>query len=154
MLSQHRPGAVLQAPAEALPFRDNSFGAAMGVLTVHLWSDRARGLAEMRRVSRGPVVLFVRDGDAAGWWWLYHYFPATARLERNRETRVGDLAAMLGGRARGDPGADPGRLHGRVQRGVLAPPRRLPGPGDLEIHVGAGADPGPGPRGWHPPPRR
>ena len=67
MLSQHPPGAVLQGPAEALPFRDNSFGAAMGVLTVHHWSDRARGLAEMRRVSRGPVVLFVRDGEAAGW---------------------------------------------------------------------------------------
>jgi SAM-dependent methyltransferase len=98
MLSQHPPGAVLQAPAEALPFGDNSFGAAMGVLTVHHWGDRARGLAEMRRVSRGPVVLFLRDGEAAGWWWLYHYFPATARLEGNRETRVGDLAAMLGGR--------------------------------------------------------
>jgi SAM-dependent methyltransferase len=98
MLSQHPPGALLQAPAEALPLRDNSFGAAMGVLTVHHWSDRARGLAEMRRVSRGPVVLFVRDPEAVPWWWLYHYFPATAALEKKRETRVGDLAAMLGGR--------------------------------------------------------
>jgi SAM-dependent methyltransferase len=98
MLSQHSPGALLRAPAEALPFKDNSFGAAMGVLTVHHWRDRARGLAEMRRVSRGPVVLFVRDAEAARWWWLYHYFPATARLEKDRETRGGDLAAMLGGR--------------------------------------------------------
>jgi SAM-dependent methyltransferase len=98
MLSQHPPGAVLQATAEALPFAGGSFGAAMGVLTVHHWGDRARGLAELRRVSRGPVVLFVRDPEAAPWWWLYHYFPATARLEKNRETRLGDLAAMLGGR--------------------------------------------------------
>jgi SAM-dependent methyltransferase len=98
MLSQHPPGAVLRAVAEALPFADGAFGAAMGVLTVNHWSDRARGLAELRRVSRGPVVLFVRDPEAVPWWWLHHYFPATARLEKNRETRVGDLAAMLGGR--------------------------------------------------------
>jgi SAM-dependent methyltransferase len=98
MLAQHPPGAVLQAVAEALPFADGSFGAAMGVLTVHHWADRARGLAELRRVSRGPVVLFIRDPQAVPWWWLHHYFPATARLEKSRETRVDDLAAMLGGR--------------------------------------------------------
>jgi SAM-dependent methyltransferase len=98
MLSQRPPGPVLRAVAEALPLRDGSVGAAMGVLTVHHWSDRARGLAEMRRVSRGPVVLFIRDPEAVPWWWLYHYFPATARLEKSRETRVGELAAMLGER--------------------------------------------------------
>jgi SAM-dependent methyltransferase len=99
MLAQHPPGAVLRAVAEALPFADGAFGAAMGVLTVHHWSDRARGLAELRRVSRGPVVLFVRDPEAVPWWWLHHYFPATARLEKTRETPMGDLAAVLGGRA-------------------------------------------------------
>jgi hypothetical protein len=40
----------------------------------------------------------VRDPEAVRWWWLYHYFPATARLEKARETMIGDLAAMLGGR--------------------------------------------------------
>jgi SAM-dependent methyltransferase len=100
MLSQ-RPGEAavgVRAVAERLPFGDGAFGGAMGVLTVHHWSDRALGLAEMRRVSRGPVVLFVRDPEAVRWWWLYHYFPATARLEKARETMIGDLAAMLGGR--------------------------------------------------------
>jgi SAM-dependent methyltransferase len=88
----------VRAVAERLPFGDRSFGAAMGVLTVHHWRDRARGLAEMRRVARGPVVLFVRDPQAAPWWWLHHYFPATARLEMRRETPIGELAAALGGR--------------------------------------------------------
>jgi hypothetical protein len=80
--------------AEALPFGDGAFGAAMGVLTVHHWSNRARGLAEMRRVSRGPVVLFLRDPHPVPRWWLHRYFPATARLEASRETQ---MAQMLGG---------------------------------------------------------
>ena len=88
MLSQ-RPAdaaAAARGAAEALPFRDGAFGAAMGALTVHHWSDRARGLAEMRRVARWPVVLFTRDPRAVPCWWLYPYFPATARLEASRET--------------------------------------------------------------------
>jgi SAM-dependent methyltransferase len=100
MLSQRRAGAApaVHAVAEALPFADGAFGAAMGVLTVHHWRDRARGLAEMRRVARGPVVLFLRDPHAVPSWWLHHYFPATARLEASRETPLGQAAQMLGGR--------------------------------------------------------
>lgn len=100
MLSQRPLGAApaVRAVAEALPFRDGAFGAAMGVLTVHHWRDRARGLAEVRRVTRGPVVLFLRDPHAAGRWWLHHYFPATARLEATRETPFGQVAGLLGGR--------------------------------------------------------
>lgn len=97
MLSQ-RPGGTAPAVcagAEALPFRDDSFGAAMGVLTVHHWRDRARGLAEMRRVTRGRVVLFTRDPRPVPWWWLHHYFPATARLEARRETPLSQLSQML-----------------------------------------------------------
>jgi SAM-dependent methyltransferase len=98
MLAQRPPGAapVIRAAAEALPFGDGSFGAAMGVLTVHHWSDRARGLAEMRRVAQGPVVLFVRDPRAAPAWWLHDYFPATRRLEASRETPLDQLARLLG----------------------------------------------------------
>lgn len=100
MLSQRAVGAApaVRAVAEALPFRDGAFGAAMGVLTVHHWSDRERGLAEIRRVTRGPVVLFLRDPRAVSSWWLHHYFPATARLEASRETPLDQVAQMLGGR--------------------------------------------------------
>jgi len=45
---------VVAAFAEALPFRDRSFDAAMATITVHQWSDPRRGLREMRRVSTGP----------------------------------------------------------------------------------------------------
>jgi SAM-dependent methyltransferase len=98
MLSQRPAGAApaVRAVAEALPFGDGTFGAAMGVLTVHHWRDRARGLAEMRRVADGPVVLFLRDPRAVPTWWLHHYFPATARLEASRETPLGQIEQMLG----------------------------------------------------------
>jgi SAM-dependent methyltransferase len=97
MLGQRPAGAApaARAVAEALPFGDGTFGAAMGVLTVHHWGDRARGLAEMHRVARGPVVLFTRDPRAVPTWWLHHYFPATARLEASRETPLGQIARML-----------------------------------------------------------
>ena len=99
MIGQRPAGAppVVRAVAEQLPFADGTFEAALGVLTVHHWGDRARGLAEMRRVARGRVVLFIRDPQAVPWWWLHHYFPATARLEASRETPVGQLERLLGG---------------------------------------------------------
>jgi SAM-dependent methyltransferase len=100
MLAQ-RPAAAapaVRAVAEALPFDDGVFGAAMGVLTVHHWRDRARGLAEMCRVARGPVVLFTRDPLAVPFWWLHHYFPATGRLEASRGTPLSQLSDLLGRR--------------------------------------------------------
>jgi len=98
MLAQRPPGTApaVRAQAEALPFGAATFGAAMAVLTVHHWSDRARGLAEMRRVTDGPVVLFTRDPRAVPAWWLHHYFPAARRLEERRETPLDQLARLLG----------------------------------------------------------
>jgi SAM-dependent methyltransferase len=98
MLAQRPAGAApaIRGMAEALPLRDGSFGAAMGVLTLHHWSDRGRGLAEMRRVAHGPVVLFMRDPRAAPGWWLHDYFPAAKRLEARWEIPLDELARMLG----------------------------------------------------------
>jgi SAM-dependent methyltransferase len=98
MLAQRPPGSppAVRAVAEALPFRDGAFGAALGVLTIHHWRDRARGLMEMGRVARDRVVLFLRDPEIARPWWLHEYFPATARLVAGRETRLAEVAAVLG----------------------------------------------------------
>jgi SAM-dependent methyltransferase len=86
---------AVRAVAEALPFPDGAFDAAMGVLTMHHWADRDRGLAEMRRVAR-RVVLFLCDPQRRPRWWLGEYFPATARLEAARETRLTEVARVLG----------------------------------------------------------
>ena len=50
----------------------------------------------MRRVARDRVVLFLRDPEVARSWWLHEYFPATARLVASRETRLTEVAAVLG----------------------------------------------------------
>jgi SAM-dependent methyltransferase len=99
MAAQRPPGAApcVRATAEALPFADGTFGAAMAVLSIHHWTDKARGLAEMRRVSRGPVVLF--GGCERGLntsWWLHHYFPATRRLVSARTVPAQRIAEALG----------------------------------------------------------
>jgi SAM-dependent methyltransferase len=87
---------VVRAAAEQLPFRDDEFDAALAVLTIHHWTDLARGLAELRRVARDRAVIFTRDRSAVPSWWLYDYFPATDRLEATREFPFEDIAAMLG----------------------------------------------------------
>ena len=87
----------MQAAAEALPFGDGSFGAAMAVLTIHHWSDKPRGLAEMRRVARGPVVLFGGHNQELNTsWWLHDYFPATHRLVSGRTYPAERIAEVLG----------------------------------------------------------
>src|SRR4051794_31188779 len=54
MAAQRPPGAapVVRAVAEALPFHDASFDAAMALLSDHHWSDPIAGLREIARVAR------------------------------------------------------------------------------------------------------
>ena len=94
---EHAAPAV-RAVAEALPFADGSFGAAMAVLSIRRWTDKARGLAEMRRVARGPVVLFGgSDRLLNTTWWLHDYFPAARRLVagRNPPERISQVLGSV-----------------------------------------------------------
>ncbi len=61
---------AIDATAEALPFNDDSFDASMATVTVHQWTNLEKGLSEMRRVTRGPVVLLVCDPTAMADYWL------------------------------------------------------------------------------------
>jgi SAM-dependent methyltransferase len=97
MIRQRRPGAapVVQGRAEALPFGDGSFDASMAILTVHHWTDQARGLAEMRRVTRGPVVLLTYDPSFRGFW-LADYIPELVALDEAQMPRITDYERWLG----------------------------------------------------------
>jgi SAM-dependent methyltransferase len=77
-----RPTPVLQASATHLPFRDATFDAALAILTVHHWPDRARGLAELARVARQRLVIVTWDPDSTGFWLIEDYFPDIAVLDR------------------------------------------------------------------------
>jgi SAM-dependent methyltransferase len=94
---RHRAPA-LDATAEALPYDDGAFDAAMAMVTVHQWPDLERGLAEMRRVARGPVVVLTFDGDAMEQSWLGEYAPEVVAVEQQRMPALDRLASLLGGR--------------------------------------------------------
>ncbi len=88
---------AIDAVAEDLPFPDGSFDAALAVITVHQWRDPERGLLELRRVSRGRVVIVTFDGDALDAFWLAHYVPELIEAERRRYPAIDRIRTVLGG---------------------------------------------------------
>lgn len=83
MIAQRPASApeAVQASAESLPFDDNSFDAAMASLTIHHWTDQAKGCAELRRVTKGPIVFLTFDA-AAPPFWLVDYVPELLTLDK------------------------------------------------------------------------
>jgi SAM-dependent methyltransferase len=78
MIAQRAPGSApaVRAVAEDLPFADDSFDAAMAIITIHHWTDVDRGLAEMVRVARRRVVVLTFDPrDWGDGWIVRDYLP-------------------------------------------------------------------------------
>ena len=96
MIRQRRPAAAraVRAFADALPFADGRFDASMAILTVHHWPDKAAGLREMRRVTRGPIVLLTFD--PAHRPWLTDYLPQLAALDEAHSPPMSDYRRWLG----------------------------------------------------------
>jgi SAM-dependent methyltransferase len=95
--------AAIDAVAERLPFAAASFDASMAIVTVHQWSDLEKGLAEMRRVTSGPVVLLVCDPDLMKDYWLNDYIPEVRAIEANRFPSIHRIATALGGQVEVEP---------------------------------------------------
>jgi SAM-dependent methyltransferase len=94
-----RPGRLaraIDATAEDLPFPDNSFDAAMSTFSVHQWTDLDAGLREVRRVTRGPVVLLTCDPVRLPRFWLNEYAPEVIAVEARRYPPLSTLADGLG----------------------------------------------------------
>jgi SAM-dependent methyltransferase len=92
----HLAPAII-ASAEALPLDDNSFDAAMAIITLHHWRDPAAGLRELRRVARGPVVVLTFDIDVlAGFWMIRDYLPEALADDRERFPTIDAVADILG----------------------------------------------------------
>lgn len=109
MRAQRPPGAApaIAAQAESLPLDDGAVDAAMACVTIHHWHPVEAGLVELRRVSRGPVVIFTFELDSLPAW--QHEFLAEGLVkERLRFPAVEHIAAVLGGRTRVERVPTPG----------------------------------------------
>lgn len=97
MIAQRRQSdaTIVQASAEALPFPDKSFDASMAVLTVHHWHDQPQGLREMRRVTRGPVVILTYDPGFQEFW-LTDYLPELIALDGRQMPDIAEYERWLG----------------------------------------------------------
>lgn len=101
MIRQRPEGTspVVRGVAGTLPFADDSFGGAMALLTVHHWPDPAEGLAELRRVTAGPVVVLTFDNAVHSEQWLVtDYLPEMATLDGYLPAPEALATALGGGR--------------------------------------------------------
>jgi SAM-dependent methyltransferase len=94
---RHSPQAI-DAVAEHLPFPDKHFDASMATFSVNQWTDHELGLREMRRVTRGPVLILSRDPDELDRFWLTEYGPDVIATEARRYPAIASIAAALGPR--------------------------------------------------------
>ncbi|PZE58805.1 SAM-dependent methyltransferase [Curtobacterium sp. MCPF17_001] len=88
---------AVEPPDEALPFADDAFDAASSAFTLPVWPDLERGLAEVRRVTRGPVVLLTRDPARIEDHWLADYAPDVLAREAGRWPTLDRIVDALGG---------------------------------------------------------
>jgi SAM-dependent methyltransferase len=97
MRAQRPRGCVpaINAKAEALPLDDKSVDASMAILTVHQWLDLDAGLRELKRVTRGPIVVVSFDGDLLDRFWLAEYVPELMAAERGRYPKIEALVRAL-----------------------------------------------------------
>lgn len=98
MLRQRPPSAApaVQAMAEALPFPGDAFDAALVVLSVHHWNDRAAGYGELRRVARRRVVLTFDQHVHRRFWLIAEYTPEVAAMDDARGMTVAETAEAIG----------------------------------------------------------
>ena len=101
MVAQRPAGAApaVRASASRLPLTDDCVDAAMAVLTVHHWDEELDdGLAELRRVARGPIVIVTFDVEVSAQMWLVRdYLPGAVELDRATFPTLEHVADRLGG---------------------------------------------------------
>jgi SAM-dependent methyltransferase len=100
MAAQRPPdlAPAIRAVAQDLPLRDGAVDAALAVLSLHHWGDGCeRGVRELRRVARGPVVIVTFDAEVAAEMWLARdYLPEVAEQDRRDFPAMDELGAWLG----------------------------------------------------------
>lgn len=99
MRSQRPPHLVraVEGVAEKLLYPDRYFEASMATFTVHQWKNVQAGLTEMRRVTKGPVVILTCDPDDVNRFWLREYAPEVLATEARRYPAMFVIKQILAG---------------------------------------------------------
>lgn len=103
MRSQRTRFPAIIGTAGALPFDDNAFDASMAMLTIHHWPSAEEGLKEMRRVTRGPVVVFTYDPEALKDFWFFDYTPELLEIDSKRFPKIDFIAKTIGNASTVEP---------------------------------------------------
>ncbi|OXS95751.1 class I SAM-dependent methyltransferase [Pandoraea apista] len=124
----HLPAAI-DAVAQSLPFADDTFDASMATFSVHQWPDLSAGLSEMRRVTRGVVLILSCDPARLGRSWLADYAPEMIEVEARRYPAIQAIVDGLGGHAEVVPVEIPLHCTDGFSEAYYGRPERLLEPG-------------------------
>lgn len=120
---------AIDAVAQALPFPDRSFDASMATFTIHQWEDLRAGLAEMRRVTDGPVLILTCDPATLRQSWLYEYATEMIGVEASRYPAMASIEKGLGGKVEIIPVPIPLHCTDGFSEAYYGRPERLLDPG-------------------------
>lgn len=76
--------------AENIPFNDETFNGALGILTLHHWQHIENGLKELFRVlqPKSKLVFFTSSPEQMEGYWLNHYFPRLIKVSGEKMPSV------------------------------------------------------------------
>jgi ubiquinone/menaquinone biosynthesis C-methylase UbiE len=83
--------------AEDLPLDDQSVDASMALVIVHQWANLRKGLSELCRVTRDPVLILTFDREALDRYWLAHHVPELIAVEYRRYPPLQTVCSQLRG---------------------------------------------------------
>ena len=84
------------ATAARLPDADDAFDASVVTFSLDEWNDMEHALAELRRVTRGSIVILTRDPARVERSWLAEYAPEVTAAEARALPALDRIAAALG----------------------------------------------------------
>jgi len=83
-------------PGATTARRPDAFDASVVTFSLDEWDDLEHGLAELRRVTRGPIVVLTRDPARVERSWLAEYAPEVTTAEARALPALDRIAAALG----------------------------------------------------------
>lgn len=85
--------------AEQLPLPDSSGDGVIALFTLHHWTDKQQGIAELYRILKpgGRVVFLSFTAAQMDGYWLSHYFPQMIKRSGEMIPTEGSMREMLTG---------------------------------------------------------